>query len=102
MVYKALITFRASRRRREMYIGHARLCACVSVCACLSLAAFPHYCTDPDVGLIWGGMVGVSPSLCTVGQICNRYTSFVPITTQCEREMSASVCIHSVPDFVCE
>jgi len=27
---------------------------CVSVC--LSLAAFPHYCTDPDV--IWG-MVGV-------------------------------------------
>jgi len=29
-----------------MYIGHVRLCFCVSVC--LSLAAFPHYCTDPD------------------------------------------------------
>jgi len=29
-----------------MYIGHARLCVCVS------LAAFPYYCTDPDV--TWG------------------------------------------------
>ena len=29
-----------------MYIGHLRLCVC------LSLAAFPHYCTDPDV--TWG------------------------------------------------
>jgi len=26
-----------------MYIGHGRLCVC------LSLAAFPYYCTDPDV-----------------------------------------------------
>jgi len=26
-----------------MYIGHDRLCVC------LSLAAFSHYCTDPDV-----------------------------------------------------
>jgi len=32
-----------TRRRREMYIGHARLCVC------LSLATFPRYCTDPDV-----------------------------------------------------
>jgi len=29
-----------------MYIGHGHLCVC------LSLAAFPHYCTDPDVS--WG------------------------------------------------
>jgi len=29
-----------------MYIGHGRLSVCVSVC--LSLAAFPHYCTDPE------------------------------------------------------
>jgi len=29
-----------------MYIGHGRLCVC------LSLSAFPHYCTDPDVS--WG------------------------------------------------
>jgi len=29
-----------------MYIGHG------SLCVCLSLAAFPHYSTDPDV--TWG------------------------------------------------
>jgi len=38
-----LVTFRVSRRRREMYWGHARLCVCVSAAACL------YYCTDPDV-----------------------------------------------------
>ena len=27
-----VITFRVSRRRCEMYFGHARLCVCVSVC----------------------------------------------------------------------
>jgi len=43
-----LITFRVCRRRREMYCGYARLCLSV----CLSAAACPHYCTDPDV--TWG------------------------------------------------
>jgi len=42
-----IITFRMRCSRGEIYIGDARLCVCVSVC--LSLAAFPHYCTDPDV-----------------------------------------------------
>jgi len=32
--------------RLNVYSGHGRLCVC------LSLAAFPHYCTDPDV--TWG------------------------------------------------
>ena len=27
-----LVTFCVSRRRREMYCGHARLCVCLSVC----------------------------------------------------------------------
>jgi len=45
-----LMTFRVSRRRREMYIG---------LRVCLSLASLPYYCTDPDV--TWG-MVGVPPS----------------------------------------
>ena len=40
------ITFRVSRRRRKMYCGHPRLSVC------LSAAARPHYCTDPDV--TWG------------------------------------------------
>ena len=39
-----LITFRVSRRPREMYCGHARLCVCLSAAACL------HYCTDPADG----------------------------------------------------
>jgi len=45
-----------------MYIGQDRLSVCVSVC--LSVAAFPHYCTDPDV--TWG-MVGVPSSYALLG-----------------------------------
>jgi len=32
-----VVTFRLSRRRREMYCGHARLCVCVCVCMCVSV-----------------------------------------------------------------
>ena len=49
-------TFHVRRSRGKMYRGHGRLCVC------LSLAAFPHCCMDPDVT---GGMVGV-PSSCAV------------------------------------
>jgi len=45
-----VITFRVRRSLGEMCIGYGRLFVCLSVC--LSLVAFPHYCTDPDV--IWG------------------------------------------------
>jgi len=41
--YDWLVIFRVSRRWREMYRGHGRLCVC------LSLATFPHYCMDPNV-----------------------------------------------------
>jgi len=44
-----VITFRVSRRRCEMYCGHARLSLSVCVSVCLSAAACPRYCTDPDV-----------------------------------------------------
>jgi len=47
-----IITFRVRHSRSEMYIGHVRLCVCVS----LSLTAFPCYCTDPDV--TWGNCRG--------------------------------------------
>jgi len=43
-----------------VYVGHGGLCVCLS--DCLSVAAFPHYCTDPDV--TWE-MVRVSSS-CTL------------------------------------
>jgi len=48
------ITFRVRRSRGEMCIGHARLYVYVCLSVRMSLAAFPHYCTDPDVTL---GMV---------------------------------------------
>jgi len=41
-----LIAFRVRHSRGEMHIDHGRQCVC------LSFAAFPHYCTDPDV--TWG------------------------------------------------
>jgi len=40
-----VITFCVSRRPREMYCGHARLCLSV----CLSAATCLHYCMDLDV-----------------------------------------------------
>jgi len=64
-------TFRVRRSRGEMYIGHGRLCVC------LFLAAFPYYCTNPDVswGIVWGAL-----ELYTIGRICNRCTGFVAMT----------------------
>jgi len=59
----ALIAFRVRRSRGEMYIGHARLCVCLHVC--LSLAAFPHYCTNPDV--TWGNGIEVPCSCALLG-----------------------------------
>jgi len=42
MMIVTIITFRVSRRRREMYCGHSahsrlRVCVCVCVCVCLSV-----------------------------------------------------------------
>jgi len=48
-----LVIFRVSRRRRKMYCGHAHLCVCLSAAAC------PHYCMDPDV--TWGSGRGCPP-----------------------------------------
>jgi len=39
-----IVTFRVSRRPREMYCGHARLWVCL--CVCLSAASCLHYCMD--------------------------------------------------------
>jgi len=46
-----LITFRVSRRPREMYCGHARLCVCLCVCLSVRGRMFTLF-TEPDV--TWG------------------------------------------------
>ena len=56
---REVIAVRVSRRRREMYCGHARLCVCLCVSVCLSVAACPHYCTNTDV--TWAVVVGNAP-----------------------------------------
>jgi len=48
---------------REMYIGHARLCVCLSVC--LSAATCPLYCRDS--GVTWGNVVGPLYSCALLG-----------------------------------
>jgi len=47
-LYRVFSYIHVGRSLGEMYIGLGRLSACLCVCL-LSLAAFPHYCTDPDL-----------------------------------------------------
>jgi len=83
-----VITFHASRRRREMYIGH------VCLCVCLSVATFPHYCTDPDVS--WGNCRGC-PLVVHCWADLQLCSSFIAMTTYPECEMSASACTRCMP-----
>jgi len=54
-----MITFRVSRRQREMYCGNARLSVCLSVCP------RPHAHTTART--VTGGMVGDAPSCALLG-----------------------------------
>jgi len=99
-------TFRVRHSRGEVYIGHGRLRVCVYVC--LSLAAFPHYCTDP--GVTWGNgrgyplVVHYWADLQSVhGFRCYDNTRVCKLIALCtanaysaEREMSASACTCSM------
>jgi len=59
-MWTQFITFRVRRSRGEMYnIGH------VCLCVCLSVTAFPHDCTDPDV--TWANGIGVPFSCALLG-----------------------------------
>jgi len=76
-----------------MCSGHARLCVCVSVS--LSLAAFPHYCTDPDVS--WANGRGCPLVVhCWADLQIGARVSFLR-QHSAEREMSASACTRSMP-----
>jgi len=72
-----------------MYIGHGCLCVC------LSLAAFPHYCMDPDV--TWRNVGGV-PSSCALlrGFAVGALVSLL-CQLSAESEMSTSACTRFVP-----
>jgi len=48
-----------SRKRREMYCGHPRLCVCLSVCLCDRLR--PHAYTIARTWMLLGGVVGDAP-----------------------------------------
>jgi len=72
------ITFRVRHIRGEMYdTQYTDVCwpvataVCVSVC--LSLAAFPHYCTNADV--TWGN-----------GRGC-------PVVVQCSADLQKNLCM---------
>jgi len=86
----ALVTFRVSRRRRDTkHMLATRVCVCV----CLSLAACPHYCADPDVS--WRNGRG-----CPVTAHCwadlQSVHGFRCYDNSAEREMSANACIRSI------
>jgi len=87
-----------------MYIVY--MATAVYVCVCLSLGAFPHYCTDPDV--TWRNDRGCSPVVhywadfqSVHGFRCydNIHACNLALYTanaySAEREMSASACIRS-------
>ena len=72
-----------------MYSGHGRLCVC------LSIAAFPHYCMDPDVS--WGNSRGchvvayyLADLYLVHGFRC--YDSIVP-TAKCQPVLILALCL---------
>jgi len=68
-----LITFRMRHSRVEMYIGHGRLCVCLSVPRPIpTLLHGPGCNLENGRGALW---------LCTVERICNRCTCFIAMTT---------------------
>ena len=68
-------------------MGHDRLCVC------LSLAAFLHYCMDPDVS--WGNGMG-HPLVVYCSADLQSVHGFRCYDNSTEREMSTGACIRSM------
>jgi len=89
-----------------MYSGHGRLCVC------LSLAAFPHYCTEPDetwrngrgcplVVHYWADLQSVHGFRCYDHiHICKLIVLYTANAYTAEREMSASAYIRSMASLI--
>jgi len=90
------MTFRVRRSQSETYIGHGRLRVCL---VCLSLVAFPHHCTDPDVTR---GMIGVPSSCALFGRFALGARISLLSQHSAQREMSASASIRYMPGYVSE
>ena len=60
-----IITFRVSRKRREMSFGRARLCVCVSVCLFVR-GRMPTLLHEPGCNL--GEWQGMPPSCALLGE----------------------------------
>jgi len=96
------ITFCVSRRRREMYCGHRRLCVCVCVSVCLSAAVRPHYCADPDV--TWRSGRGC-PVVVHYGadlQPGHGLRCYGNITRTPNVSEYIHACTRSMPSFICD
>ena len=85
------------RSRGEMYIGHDRLCVCLSVC--VSLATFPHNCTDPNV--TYGNGRGCPPvvhywaHLQSVHDRFRCYDNIAP-NAKCQRVLVLALCLVTI------
>jgi len=92
-----LITFRVSRRRREMYIGHARLC--LSVRGCMPTQS--HYCTDSDV--TWGNGRG-APSCALLGGFAIGARVVLlwqrSANAQCQRVLVLALCLVDYIEYI--
>jgi len=92
-----------------MHIGHARLSVCLSVY--LSLAAFPHYCTDSDVtwGMVggcslvvhyWADLQSVHGFRCYDNiHVCKLIALYTANGYSAERDMTASAYTRSMPGY---
>jgi len=104
MLLECYITFRV-RPRRNVYWPWPS----VSLCVCLSLATFPHYCTDLDVTWqngrgcplvvhYWADLQAVHRFRCCDNtHICKLIALYTANAYSAEHEMSASVCTRPVP-----
>ena len=81
---------RQAQPRRD--VQWSRPSVCLSLCVCLFLAIFAHYCTDPDVS--WRNDRGAL-QLWNVGRICKRCMSLVAMKTQ-RRTRNVSKCLCSL------
>jgi len=85
-----IVTFRVRCCWGDMYIGHGCLCVC------LSLAACPHYCTDP--GVSWG-MVWLPSSCALLGRFAIGARVLLLWQHSAECEMSTRACTRSMPGW---